>query len=189
MGLGLALAAPAGAAVEHTVMPGESLTSIASANGLTPAELAAHNGLAADARLVAGRELEIPDPGAGAGPPVPWVVAVHHPSETPYLAEQAAAEWEALRQESLRRYGIDLYPVGALSGYRTYAQQAHLYRLWRKGDGNLAAAPGTSVHELGTAVDLATPEMRWVVDEIGARFGWRKIEAPREWWHVNYVGG
>ena len=173
--------------------PGESLSSIAAANGLTPGELAAHNGLSADSQLIMGDELEIPAADgaavAGTAPPVPWVVAVHHPSATPYLADQAAAAWEAMRQESLREYGTDLYPLGPLSGYRTYAQQARLYQRWRQGKGNLAAPPGTSVHELGTALDLATPEMRWVVDEIGARFGWRKVEAPDEWWHINYVGG
>ena len=57
-----------------------------------------------------------------------------------------------------------------------------------KGEGPVAAPPGTSAHELGTAVDLATPEMRHVVDLIGARFGWEKVEAPTEWWHINYVG-
>ncbi len=42
--------------------------------------------------------------------------------------------------------------------------------------------PGTSAHELGTAVDLATPEDADVVDLIGARFGWEKVEPPIEWW-------
>ena len=30
--------------------------------------------------------------------------------------------------------------------------------------------------------------MRTVVDQIGANYGWAKIEAPDEWWHINYVG-
>ena len=31
--------------------------------------------------------------------------------------------------------------------------------------------------------------MRSWIDKHGARYGWRKVEAPGEWWHVNYVGG
>jgi LAS superfamily LD-carboxypeptidase LdcB len=104
------------------------------------------------------------------------------------LASNAAAAWEAMRQESLSVYGIDLYPDGTLSGYRSYAQQLYLYNLYLAGQGSLAAVPGTSVHEYGTAVDLAEPSMRTVIDQIGANYGWAKVEAPDEWWHVNYVG-
>jgi hypothetical protein len=35
---------------------------------------------------------------------------------------------------------------------------------------------------------VATPEMRWVVDQIGAGYGWGKIHGPGEWWHVDYLG-
>ncbi len=66
--------APAGAAV-HTVPPGASLSSIAAADGLTVAALAAANGLSPDARLTTGQTLKIPSqaaaaaaPGATAGP-------------------------------------------------------------------------------------------------------------------------
>lgn len=31
--------------------------------------------------------------------------------------------------------------------------------------------------------------MRSWIDKNGSRYGWRKVEAPSEWWHVNYVGG
>jgi hypothetical protein len=30
--------------------------------------------------------------------------------------------------------------------------------------------------------------MRSVVDEIGANYGWAKIESFDEWWHINFVG-
>ena len=202
----LAVASPGLAAAAHTVAPGETLTSIAAVNGLTASELAAHNGLAADALLVTGTELEIPtpepvtDPGAGdarsgesesppAGPMPPWVTQIHHPSDAVYLDQGAAAAWEAMREESLREFGVDLYPRGELSGYRTYAQQAHLYERFEEGTGSRAAPPGSSSHEYGTALDLATPEMRSVIDQIGPQFGWQKVEAADEWWHVSYVGG
>ena len=38
------------------------------------------------------------------------------------------------------------------------------------------------------SVDLATPEMRDVVDQIGYLYGWGKTEAPTEWWHVTWGG-
>jgi LAS superfamily LD-carboxypeptidase LdcB len=93
-----------------------------------------------------------------------------------------------MRQESLRLYGVDLYPAGPLSAYRSYGQQLYLHDLYLSGQGSLAAPPGTSAHEYGIAVDLAEPAMRAAVDELGPRYGWAKSEAPDEWWHVDYVG-
>jgi LysM repeat protein len=106
-----------------------------------------------------------------------------------HLEASAAVAWNAMREESLRLYGIDLYPAGPLSAYRTSEEQQYLYELYVAGAGAPADPPGLSSHQAGTAVDLATEEMRWVVDQIGAAYGWAKIEAPSEWWHVNYVGG
>lgn len=65
----LGLAAPARGHVPHTVRPGETLWSIAAANGLTAGTLAAANGLPADARLIAGSVVRIPSgPEGGAAP-------------------------------------------------------------------------------------------------------------------------
>jgi LysM repeat protein len=186
-----------GATASHLVTPGESLWSIAAANGLSVETLAATNGLSSDSLLLIGQTIQVPGSSgsgstAGAGPPPPeppyWVSPIYCPCGEVYLASNAAANWEAMRQESLSVYGIDLYPEGTLSGYRSYAQQLYLYNLYLSGQGSLAAVPGTSEHEYGTALDLAEPAMRTVVDQIGANYGWAKIEAPDEWWHINYVG-
>jgi LysM repeat protein len=59
----LSLPAVAGAAVSHLVVPGETLSGIAAANGLSPAHLAGANGLSADAFVIAGRSLTIPPRG------------------------------------------------------------------------------------------------------------------------------
>ena len=83
---------------------------------------------------------------------------------------------------------MDLYPGGPYSAYRTYDQQAYLYDLYLSGQGAPADPPGTSSHETGLAVDVATPEMRWVVDQIGYQYGWGKVHGPYEWWHVDYLG-
>jgi N-acetylmuramoyl-L-alanine amidase len=77
LGAGLT-ASRAAAAVTHTVRPGETLTSIAAADGLTVAGLAAANGLSSSAELAAGAELVIPPQGAattGATPAAPAATA------------------------------------------------------------------------------------------------------------------
>jgi LysM repeat protein len=178
------LASSTAPTVSHTVTPGESLSSVAAANGLSPSGLAADNGMAADSMLLIGQTIEIPAASSG-----PGLGDIPSPSGTLHLAEPAAQAWNAMRQESLRVYGIDLYPDGSLSAYRTYDQQKYLYDLYLSGQGTLAAPPGTSAHNFGNAVDLADPSMRNVIDQIGAGYGWAKTEAPDEWWHVNYVGG
>lgn len=54
------IAAPAGAAVPHTVQPGETLWSIAAANNLTTRTVAAFNGLSPDAQVVLGSTIQVP---------------------------------------------------------------------------------------------------------------------------------
>lgn len=62
----LLVPASARADFAHTVLPGESLSSIAAADGLSVADLAAANGLAADAQLIAGSTVMIPPQGTAA---------------------------------------------------------------------------------------------------------------------------
>ena len=61
------LAGPAQAAVPHTVMPGETLWTIASANNLTNRALAAFNGLSAEGNVILGSTVMIPTPAEAAG--------------------------------------------------------------------------------------------------------------------------
>src|SRR3954468_9460471 len=56
----LAAAAPASAALPHTVQPGETLWSIAAANNLTTRTVAAYNGLSEDAQVVLGSTINVP---------------------------------------------------------------------------------------------------------------------------------
>src|SRR4051812_46611777 len=57
----MSIAAPAaGAAVPHTVQPGETLWSIAAANNLTTRTVAAFNGLSEDSQVVLGSTIQIP---------------------------------------------------------------------------------------------------------------------------------
>ena len=56
----LLVAAPAGAAVPHTVQPGETLWSIAAASNLTTRTVAAFNGLSENAQVVLGSTIQVP---------------------------------------------------------------------------------------------------------------------------------
>jgi D-alanyl-D-alanine carboxypeptidase/LysM domain len=212
----LLASAPALAAAPHTVLPGETLWSISAANNLTTRTVAIYNGLPESAQLVAGTTVYIPtvaegaaalasgapavapppsagDPAAGTSTTTiaaaPGMGHVPSPYGELHLAPGAADAWNRMRTDALRAYGIDIHPGGPLSAYRTYEQQAELYEAFLAGYGAPANAPGTSSHELGTAVDVETPEMRWVVDQTGSSYGWSKLHGPNEWWHVDYIGG
>jgi len=209
-----ATASTATAALPHVVAPGETLWSISAANNLTTRTVAVFNGLSEDAQLLAGQTIQVPTVDEGAAaltsagysvgvapaagstatgfdpaaiPPAPGMGHIPSPWGELHLAPEAADSWNAMRAESLRIYGIDLVPDGPLSAYRTYEQQAYLYGLYLSGQGAPANLPGTSSHETGYAVDVDTPEMRWVIDQIGAAYCWGKAHAPGEWWHVDYL--
>jgi LysM repeat protein len=121
--------------------------------------------------------------------PAPAMGHVPSPYGDLHLIPAAADAWNAMRAEGLQVYGIDIHPGGPVSAYRSYGQQAWLHEAFLAGVGPPANPPGTSSHELGTAVDVETPEMRWVIDQIGWKYGWGKVHGPDEWWHVDYVGG
>lgn len=107
------------------------------------------------------------------------------------LRIDAARAWRAMHMEAAGRFGTLLRPTGPNSSYRTIAAQRYYWALYKSGRGNLAAPPGTSNHGWGLAVDLATPQMRSIVDRIGAKYGWQKrwSDAPSEWWHLKYRTG
>ena len=154
-----------------------STSSVATQPALQVAELARVNGLPPP-----------PPPGGNGRLPFSQQVSIHSPRGPAYLAPSAARAWEAMRQASLRELGVNLYPFGPDSAYRSYGKQVEAWRIFKAG-GREAAPPGTSAHGLGKAVDLASLEMRNAIDKLGPRFGWAKTEVPSEWGHVNYVGG
>ncbi len=197
----LATSTPAHGAVAHVVVPGETLTGIAAVNGLSAADVAAWNGLPADYFVIAGETINIPsfaeagvvdpavavaDPAPPAAAPVYGLATITGPMGSVQLDSAAAVAFESMRADSLAQFGIDLFPDGSLSGYRTYEQQAYLYDLFLSGQGAPANPPGTSTHELGIAIDLSDPSMRTVVDQIGPSYGWYGISS--EWWHIEYSG-
>jgi LysM repeat protein len=185
-------AEPASPHRTYTTRPGDTMWSVARRNGVPVASLASASGRPVDGPLPVGAELRLPPPspppGGNGRLPFSLQVPIHSPRGPAYLAPDAARAWEAMRQASLRELGVDLYPFGPESAYRSYGKQVEAWRVFKAG-GPPAAPPGTSAHGLGKAVDLASPEMRKAVDRLGGRFGWAKTEAPSEWGHVNYVGG
>ena len=121
--------------------------------------------------------------------PAPGMGQIPSPYGELSLQPAAADAWNAMRTDALSTFGTDIYPGGPLSDYRTYAQQAELYQAFLAGYGAPANPAGTSSHELGIAVDVQSPGMRSVIDQIGWKYGWGKVHAPGEWWHVDYLGG
>jgi LysM repeat protein len=71
----LAAAPPACADFVHTVMPGESLSSIAATDGLTLDQLAAANGLSTASQLIVGQAINIPAQSAPATSAAPSAAA------------------------------------------------------------------------------------------------------------------
>lgn len=124
---------------------------------------------------------------------------VHHPrGVAAYLRKDAAAAWEAMRQAALKERGVDLYPLGPISAYRSFADQVRMKQYWSShGQPRKAAVPGTSNHGWGLAVDVGdgdpavSQRMFDAINAIGHRFGWSHDEGARvgEPWHFRYVGG
>lgn len=85
------------------------------------------------------------------------------------------------------------YPLGVSSGFRSRDEQQRLYDAYLRGEGNLAAKPGSSNHESGFAIDIKYPG-----ENRGAAAAWVKANAARfglvlpvrgEDWHLELAGG
>jgi zinc D-Ala-D-Ala carboxypeptidase len=93
-------------------------------------------------------------------------------------------------RDAARADGIGLY---VMSGFRTYEYQAALYARYRARAGHLAARPGHSNHQSGSALDLVIDDEQtyaWLTAHA-RRFGfrrtvrgepwhWELVKAPRE---------
>lgn len=115
-----------------------------------------------------------------------------------------AAAFGKLAAAFKRKFGLTLHVT---SGTRTRAEQAKLYKAWKAGTGNLAAAPGYSNHEADgprgpRALDIHDSGKDAGVTVIGTeRANWIKAHAhrygfdpagytfdPQEAWHIEYTG-
>ncbi len=128
------------------------------------------------------------------------------------MRKEAAAALENMFLAAKEEMG---YTLVAVSGYRSYGQQARIYNRKVQSTGSvkkaqlLVAPPGTSEHQLGLAMDLGsmrnqalsasfgnTDEGKWVAANAH-RFGfiirykaaWTDVTGyADEPWHVRYVG-
>lgn len=109
------------------------------------------------------------------------------------LHPDAARDWWRLDSAYEREFGI---PMCVTDSYRSYASQAQLYAV----KPGLAAAPGSSNHGWGVALDLcggvesfSSTQYGWL-SQNGARYGWVNPDWARvtgsrpEPWHWEYVG-
>lgn len=124
---------------------------------------------------------------------------------------RAAAAWDAM-VEAAKADGVELKPVSAGDTYRSFESQLMAFRQryqkepiegaqtrtfegvkWYKKDPKLAslAAPGTSQHNSGLAVDVHTasgPRLEWLIANV-RKFGFSWEVVPEEPWHLRYTEG
>lgn len=125
------------------------------------------------------------------------------------MRSEAAQAFKKLRNAGAAS-GVNFHPV---SGYRSYNQQAATYNHWRATYGqqhadSVSAAPGTSEHQLGLAVDVSdgicnlrrcfatTNAGQWVARNAHKygfviRYPDGKTDVTGYWyepWHLRYVG-
>jgi len=117
-------AAPASAAVSHTVQPGETLWSIAAANNLTTRTVAAFNGLSENAQVVLGSSINVPTVAEGAsavsGTVAPQAAPTSAPAATATGAPAVLGSYVVRSGDTLgglaRNAGVSLDSMAAANG-------------------------------------------------------------------------
>ncbi len=123
----------------------------------------------------------------------------------------AACAWDAM-VEKAKAEGVELKPTSAGDTYRTYESQLAAFKQrytttpngnatrtfegkkWYKKDPKLAslAAPGTSQHNTGLAVDVHSAgepkRLNWLIANV-KDFGFSWEVVPEEPWHLRYCDG
>jgi len=102
------------------------------------------------------------------------------------MRTDAADAFNRMRQAAI----VDGVHIGALSGFRTYEEQADLRRRYLNGTGNKASPAGYSNHQAGISMDIAnvggygSAKYHWL-ERNAARFGF-KNDVSGEPWHWTY---
>jgi LysM repeat protein len=121
VGLGsLALCGPAAASVPHLVQPGDTLWSIAAANGFSTRALAAANGLSEDAQVIQGTTIKIPSVSEAAealeaGGIAPSSTSSGSSSGPPPLGSYTVRPGDTLSNIASRS-GVSLQALSAMNG-------------------------------------------------------------------------
>lgn len=125
---------------------------------------------------------------------------------------RAAAAWDAM-VEAAKADGLELKPTSSGDTYRSFESQLMAFRQryqkepiegastrtfqgvkWYKKSPKLAslAAPGTSQHNSGLAVDVHTAgepkRLNWLIENV-RKFGFSWEVVPEEPWHLRYTEG
>ena len=125
---------------------------------------------------------------------------------------RAAAAWDAM-VDAAKADGIELKPTSSGDTYRSFESQLIAFRQryqkepiegastrtfegvkWYKKSPKLAslAAPGTSQHNSGLAVDVHTAaepkRLNWLIENV-RKFGFSWEVVPEEPWHLRYTEG
>jgi len=126
------------------------------------------------------------------------------------LHHLAADAWAAMVAKA-KADGVELKPVSSGDTYRSYESQLKVFleRYTKEANGNSTrtfegvkwykkneklaslAAPGTSQHNLGIAVDVHTASgerLEWLINNV-KDFGFSWEVVPEEPWHLRYVAG
>lgn len=117
---------------------------------------------------------------------VPRTITVASVGNGKFMRSDAAASFNRMKAAAAAA-GITL---SVNSGFRTQAEQQHLYDLYRQGRGNLAARPGYSNHQGGRSADINMPggysgaTYRWL-QAHGAAYGF-KNDVGGEPWHWTF---
>lgn len=114
-----ALPASANADYAHVVSPGETLTSVATQDGLTVAALAAANGISPNAQLIAGSVLQIPPRGSQQSGPSTAATTTTEETASSLAHEPDGDEAGAARTTSstyLVKFGDTLSSIAAQAG-------------------------------------------------------------------------
>jgi LAS superfamily LD-carboxypeptidase LdcB len=87
-------------------------------------------------------------------------------------------------QDAAAQDGITLW---VRSGFRSLEEQQWFYDAWKAGEGNKAAKPGYSNHQMGTALDIdidQTGAYEWLVAHA-KKYGFKRT-VSNEPWHWEY---
>jgi soluble lytic murein transglycosylase-like protein len=102
---------PASASAPHTVVPGDTLWSIATVNGLSPEAVAAANGLSPDAHVVLGTTIQVP----AAGEVAPSGSGTASSSAPPALGAYTVQPGDTLSAIAART-GVSADEIGWMNG-------------------------------------------------------------------------
>jgi LysM repeat protein len=165
--------ATASAAFQHVVAPGESLTSVAAADGLTVSQLAAANGISSASQLISGTLLSIPPQDAGSIAPVTTTEAS---SSGEVAAPASSGGYLVQPGDTLSgiaaRFGVGVQELAAANGLDPAGLLLSGSSLSLSGAGTAASTSSTSSTEMvSTSVSTGgaqpTPE-RVSSSEVGS---------------------